>query len=70
MMCPHCLVAFHHNADLTLLGKDRDGDWIAVTQVCPSCGRMIVTLACGEATFAMGHGGLRELSGMKDVTRA
>lgn len=47
MKCPHCLVAFHEDADTwdkSELGNDRDGDWGAESTVCPECGRLIVRL--------------------------
>lgn len=51
MKCPHCRVEFHSNLTWLNLGKDADGHWAVVKQVCPACGRMVVMLATGEPSF-------------------
>ena len=62
-MCPHCLVAFHEKLATIDLGKDADGHWALIQAWCPTCGRMVLVLACGEAHYVGDH-----LKGLNDVT--
>lgn len=49
MRCPHCQVSFHDNTKIAPVGKDKDGAWVAIHQVCPGCKRLIITMANGLA---------------------
>lgn len=48
MKCPHCRVAFHSLASFVALGSDVDGDWGVYSDTCPSCRRIIFSLARGR----------------------
>jgi hypothetical protein len=48
MKCPHCLVEFHDNPEITRIDKDVDGEWGIIKQVCPSCKRLVIKLVEGE----------------------
>lgn len=44
MKCPHCLVDFHSHPSLVPVTHDRDGDWSAQHDFCPSCKRAVIYL--------------------------
>lgn len=44
MKCPHCLVAFHHEATEFPLGDDSASQWTLIKRICPSCGKFILSL--------------------------
>lgn len=50
MKCPHCLVEFHDEPEQVVLGKDVDGGWAIVRQLCPNpdCKRLIFYLIRGH----------------------
>ena len=45
MKCPHCLVMFHDVREVTQLKRDKDASWGIVSRHCPSCQRLILSLA-------------------------
>ena len=55
MKCPHCLVAFHDRPKTTGLDQDIDGWWGVVSQRCPNCERLILSLAIFEVLFDRGQ---------------
>jgi len=40
MKCRHCLVEFHEVEDVSLIGRDADGEWGISAFACPSCKKM------------------------------
>lgn len=54
MKCPHCQTAFHQNPDIASLGRDEDGYWGAITNVCPTCKRLVIEIMCANRTVAPG----------------
>ncbi len=60
MVCPHCLVAIHEGSNHIKLTELRDHkgsleNWVAYTQVCPSCSQDIIWLGLRE--FIRGQSG-------------
>ena len=52
MKCPHCLVEFHDAVQTIPLSEDIDGFWAVRSRKCPSCNRLIFTLAKGAPIYA------------------
>lgn len=44
MRCPHCLKEYHPNVSRVHLFDDIDGHWVILSDLCPACGRRIVSL--------------------------
>ena len=70
MKCPHCLTAYHDTPSWRWLGKDVDGTWGAVCQVCPTCQRINVTLVRGTPHFTGTSQNPLTFSAMSDLKLA
>jgi hypothetical protein len=57
MKCPHCLVEYHPHKKELLIGLDKSGPrgWTLRHEVCPACGKIIVTILAGTAGLSQGR---------------
>ena len=56
MKCPHCLVEFHDEVQLTDLGEDSTSYWLLHKRVCPKCGKFILSLKQHYDRYNVGRG--------------
>jgi hypothetical protein len=64
MKCPHCLVDFHDDPAALPIGKDKDGYWVVVRNLCPACGKFALYLESGEPEYVMTGAG-RQFHGLQ-----
>jgi len=57
MKCPHCLVTYHSNPKQVPIGTDNNGTsgWVLLSEVCPACNKIILTLQAGRPIFHSGQ---------------
>jgi len=51
------MVEFHEQQVSIFIGQDAEGEWFAKTRNCPACGKMVVHLVSGHATYNQPVGG-------------
>ena len=47
MKCPHCRVEFFSKPSELNLGEDSKGGWLLFHELCPSCGRIVISIVHG-----------------------